>query len=65
MNRRSSVEKPSSRGLDCLVQCLHRYVELNTERFETRQEGGGPTRVVTFVVAKGKPEGEDRILRKI
>ncbi len=65
MNPRSSVEKPSIRGLDRLAQCLHRYVELNAGRFETVKEGSGSTRVLTVVVAKGKPEDEDRILRTV
>jgi hypothetical protein len=65
MNPGSSVKKPSTRGLDRLVQCLHRYVELNGGRFETLSEKIGPTCVVTFVVTKGKPKDEDRVLRSI
>ena len=61
----SSVKTPSAKRLDRLVQCLHRYVEVNGERFDTLTENIGPTCVVTFVVPKGKPENEDRLLRPI
>ena len=43
MNPGSSVKKPSAKGLDHLVQCLHRYVELNGGRFETLTEKIGAT----------------------
>ena len=65
MNIGSFVKKPSAKGLDRLVQCLHRYVELNAGRFDTLTEKIGPTCVVTFVVPKGKPKDEDRVLRPI
>jgi hypothetical protein len=64
-NTGSSVKKPSAKGLDRLVQCLHRYVEVNGGRFDTLTENIGLTCLVTFVVAKEKPTNEDRVLRPI
>ena len=65
MNIGPPVKKPPAKGLDRLVQCLHRYVELNGGRFDTLTEKIGSTCVVTFVVPKGKPQDEDRVLRPI
>ena len=56
MNSDSPAEKLPSKSLELLLRCLHRYVELNSGRFETHQEGG-QKRVVTVFVTKGKPRG--------
>jgi hypothetical protein len=60
-----SAVKPSAKGLDRLVQCLHRYVDLNGERFDTLTEKIGSIRVVTIVVSTKKTRDEDRLLRSI
>jgi hypothetical protein len=50
-----SVQRTSGKTLDLLIRCLHRYVELNPERFKVHREGGQKGVVVTVLVAEEKP----------
>jgi hypothetical protein len=50
--KRVAVVDEGSYRLSTLVQCLHRYVEVNPSRFTAREDGPDRFRIVTFVLAQ-------------
>ena len=50
--KRVAVVDEGSHRLSTLVQCLHRYVEVNPSRFTAREHGPDGFRIVTVVLAQ-------------